>query len=224
MLDAALTIAVCGDAADSVDECLATAPGRGRGRHCIPPRAGARRRRGDAVPDAAPGAPPRGAARAHRRPHGAADLARIAHHAEHAADGEAVLRYAPAAAEQATRLGAHREAAAQYARALSFAESLSPEEQASLHERRSDALYLTDDQVEAIAELDWRSNTTFERAARPRGGRPGPPRVVSHVSRPPRRGGGFRDPVDRRARRATGKRAPRRRDGGDGADRGVPRR
>jgi hypothetical protein len=48
---------------------------------------------------------------------GSLDLARVAYHAEAAADRDAVLRFAPAAAEQARRLGAYREAAAQYARA-----------------------------------------------------------------------------------------------------------
>ena len=50
------------------------------------------------------------------------DLARLAHHAEAAGDREAVLEFAIAAAEQATALNAHREAAAQYARALRFAD------------------------------------------------------------------------------------------------------
>lgn len=49
------------------------------------------------------------------------DPARIAHHAEAAGDAAAVLEYAPRAAERATALRAHREAAAQYARALRFA-------------------------------------------------------------------------------------------------------
>ncbi len=155
MLDAALTLAVCGDASDSVDECLATgilvAGGGGIAfRHEL-----AR----VAIEESL--SPTRRLA-LHRavllaltdRPHDAADLARIAHHAEQAVDRDAVLRYAPAAAEEATRLGAHREAAAQYARALRFAGDLSPEQQASLHERRSDALYLMDDQVAAIAELE----------------------------------------------------------------------
>ena len=46
------------------------------------------------------------------------DLARLAHHAEAADDADAVLRYAPAAGERAAQLGSHREAAAQFARAL----------------------------------------------------------------------------------------------------------
>ena len=40
---------------------------------------------------------------------GSPDLARLAHHAEAAGDAGAVLRYAPAAAERASALGAHRE-------------------------------------------------------------------------------------------------------------------
>ena len=57
-------------------------------------------------------------------PEGTADLARLAHHAEAAGDTEAVLEFAPAAAARASALGAHREAAAQYARALRFAGGL----------------------------------------------------------------------------------------------------
>src|SRR4051794_23647561 len=68
------------------------------------------------------------------------DLARLAHHAEAAGDAEAVLRYAPAAGERASLLGAHREAAAQYARALRFAEG---DERADLLDRRSYECYLT---------------------------------------------------------------------------------
>lgn len=44
----------------------------------------------------------------------APDLARLAHHAEAAGDAEAVLRFAPAAAERATAAGARREAADLY--------------------------------------------------------------------------------------------------------------
>ena len=51
---------------------------------------------------------------------GGDDDARLAFHAEGAGDGPAVLRYAPAAARRAAELGAHREAAAQYGRALRF--------------------------------------------------------------------------------------------------------
>ena len=50
------------------------------------------------------------------RPVAADNWARLAHHAEAAHDGAAVLMFAPVAAERAARLRAHREAAAQYAR------------------------------------------------------------------------------------------------------------
>ncbi|HEX6725400.1 MAG TPA: AAA family ATPase [Gaiella sp.] len=79
-----------------------------------------------------------------------ADVARVAHHAEQAADPEAVLRFAPAAAAEAARVGAYREAAAQYARALRFADDLAPGDRADLLEGRSRACYLADDQTEAI--------------------------------------------------------------------------
>ncbi|NIQ52698.1 MAG: hypothetical protein GWN71_04385, partial [Gammaproteobacteria bacterium] len=42
------------------------------------------------------------------------EAARLVHHASGAGDDAAVLRLAPAAAEEAARLGAHREAAAHY--------------------------------------------------------------------------------------------------------------
>jgi DNA-binding CsgD family transcriptional regulator len=71
------------------------------------------------------------------------DLARLAHHAEAAGDGEAVLRLAWAAGDRAAALGAHREAAAQFARALRFADAISSEERAELLERRSYECYLT---------------------------------------------------------------------------------
>jgi DNA-binding CsgD family transcriptional regulator len=49
-----------------------------------------------------------------------ADPARLAHHAEAVGDAEVVLRFAPLAAVQASRLGAHRQAAVHYRRALRF--------------------------------------------------------------------------------------------------------
>jgi DNA-binding CsgD family transcriptional regulator len=86
-------------------------------------------------------------------PNAAADAARLAHHAEAAGERDAVLRYAPEAGEQAAAVGAYREAAAQYGRALRFGDDLPTEERAALLERQSDAYYLTDDQLQAIATL-----------------------------------------------------------------------
>jgi DNA-binding CsgD family transcriptional regulator/tetratricopeptide (TPR) repeat protein len=85
---------------------------------------------------------------------GAPDLARLAHHAEAAGDGDAVLRFAPAAAAGAASLGAHREAAAQYARALRFGDRLPPAERAELLELRSRECFHTDQYDEGIAGLD----------------------------------------------------------------------
>jgi DNA-binding CsgD family transcriptional regulator/tetratricopeptide (TPR) repeat protein len=81
----------------------------------------------------------------------APDPARIAHHADMAGDGPAVLRFAPIAAARAASLGAHREAAAQYARALRFADALAPVEQAELLERHAYEGYLTGELDAAIA-------------------------------------------------------------------------
>jgi len=81
------------------------------------------------------------------------DLDRLAHHAEGAGDPEAVLRFAPAAADRAATLGAHREAAAHYARALPFADALPAAAHAELLERHSDECYVTDQIDEAIDAL-----------------------------------------------------------------------
>jgi len=78
------------------------------------------------------------------------DFARFAHHAEAAGDGEGVLRWAPRAAERAASSGAHREAAAQYARALRFADGCSLQTRAELLQRRADECYMTDQFAEAI--------------------------------------------------------------------------
>jgi DNA-binding CsgD family transcriptional regulator/tetratricopeptide (TPR) repeat protein len=87
-------------------------------------------------------------------PNGALDLARLAHHAEAAGDTDAVLQFAPAAAAHDASLGAHREAAAQYARALRFGDGLPLSQRAELLERQADSCYLTDQYDEGIAALE----------------------------------------------------------------------
>ena len=82
------------------------------------------------------------------------DAALLAHHADGARDREAVLRYGPLAAEQAARFGAHREAAAQLARTLRYAEDLPGEELAALLETRSYECYVTALLDEAIADCE----------------------------------------------------------------------
>ncbi|HSS94313.1 MAG TPA: AAA family ATPase, partial [Candidatus Dormibacteraeota bacterium] len=81
---------------------------------------------------------------------GVRDLTRLAHHAEGAGDAQAVMELAPAAAEQATSFGAHREAAAQYARALRFSHAMSRETLADFLDRRAYACYLSGQFSEAI--------------------------------------------------------------------------
>jgi predicted ATPase len=68
---------------------------------------------------------------------GSSDHARLAHHAEAAGDANAVLRFAPEAARRASALGAHRESAAQYERALRFGERMTPGQRAEILEHRS---------------------------------------------------------------------------------------
>jgi DNA-binding CsgD family transcriptional regulator len=79
------------------------------------------------------------------------DLARLAHHAEAAGNTEAVLRYAPAAAERAASLGAHREAAAQYARALRHAGKLATAERLTLLEEYAIETHGTGQITESLA-------------------------------------------------------------------------
>jgi DNA-binding CsgD family transcriptional regulator/tetratricopeptide (TPR) repeat protein len=118
-VDADLFLRAAGCGMSAIDECLTAAvvvsEGNGfRFRHEIARRA---------VEEALP---------AHRRVSlnqrvlkllraGVADAARLAHHAEGADDADAVLQFAPVAAREAASLGAHREAAKQYERALRYA-------------------------------------------------------------------------------------------------------
>jgi DNA-binding CsgD family transcriptional regulator/tetratricopeptide (TPR) repeat protein len=75
---------------------------------------------------------------------GCEDDAQLAHHAEGAADQSAVLRYAPRAGRRAAALSSHREAAAQYERALRFVGGQEPAVVASLYDRLADELSLID--------------------------------------------------------------------------------
>ena len=88
------------------------------------------------------------------RPGDALDFVRLAHHAEAVGDADAVVRFALPAAERASSMGAHREAAAQYGRVLRFGAGLPLDERAHLLERRSHECYLTDQSDEAIAALE----------------------------------------------------------------------
>jgi ATP/maltotriose-dependent transcriptional regulator MalT len=77
------------------------------------------------------------------------DAARLAYHAEGAAERDAVLRHAAAAGHRAFAAGSHREAIAQFERALRFADGLAPEARAVLLEPLSQALSLNINNPEA---------------------------------------------------------------------------
>jgi ATP/maltotriose-dependent transcriptional regulator MalT len=87
-------------------------------------------------------------------PMGQPDPARLAHHADVAGDAAAVLAFAPAAAARAEAVGAHRQAAAQYARALRFGHDLTVEQRVAYLEGRFRSAYLADDCDEAIDALE----------------------------------------------------------------------
>jgi DNA-binding CsgD family transcriptional regulator/tetratricopeptide (TPR) repeat protein len=82
---------------------------------------------------------------------GGDDDARMAFHAEGAGDGPAVMRYAPAAARRAAELGAHREAAAQYQRALRFADETDAAAAARLYDAFGYEASLLDRMQDAVA-------------------------------------------------------------------------
>ncbi|HEU4761331.1 MAG TPA: response regulator transcription factor, partial [Gemmatimonadales bacterium] len=78
------------------------------------------------------------------------DFARLAHHADAAGDVEAILRFAPVAARRSSELGAHRAAAAQYARALRFASRLPDGERQELLRARLEACHLSGQTAESL--------------------------------------------------------------------------
>lgn len=77
------------------------------------------------------------------------DDARLAYHAEGAGDAGSVARHAPQAARHAASLGAHREAAAQYERALRFPPE-EPRELAELYDGFADSLAMVDRWPQAV--------------------------------------------------------------------------
>lgn len=73
--------------------------------------------------------------------HPGADPAWLVHHAHHAGDTGAVLRWTPIAARRAASVGAHKQAAAHYARAIPLAADRPAVERAELLEEYSLAAY-----------------------------------------------------------------------------------
>ena len=92
---------------------------------------------------------------------GGIDAAVCAHHAELAGDPAAVLEYALRAARRAAVLGAHREAVAQYERALRFAGGIAPAERAVLLDEYTAELLVVNRSADALeastdAVASWR--------------------------------------------------------------------
>ncbi|HUR14707.1 MAG TPA: AAA family ATPase [Mycobacteriales bacterium] len=88
------------------------------------------------------------------RAHAIRDDARIAHHADEAQDGAAVIEHGVAAATAASAVGSHREAAAQYARVLRYGEQLAPRDRAEVCESMAQAYGLLDRFEETAAGFE----------------------------------------------------------------------
>lgn len=97
-------------------------------------------------------------------PHGSPDPARLAHHAEAAHDAGAQLRYARAAGERASAVGAHREAAAQFLRALRVADALPPEHRADLFDNLAHE-YLVVNRADLAIEAGEKAVHLYEQAS-----------------------------------------------------------
>jgi DNA-binding SARP family transcriptional activator/DNA-binding CsgD family transcriptional regulator/tetratricopeptide (TPR) repeat protein len=90
-------------------------------------------------------------------------FARLAEHADIAGDGPAVLEFAIAAGDSAATLGAHREAAYQYGRAMPYAGLLDTDARIELLTKRGAECQTSDDHEHAIAA--WEEALVLLRAA-----------------------------------------------------------
>lgn len=100
-------------------------------------------------------------------PYGGPEPARLANHAQATGDPELVLKFASRAAAQASKLGAHREAAIHYGEALRFAELVPLEERAALFSARAFDLFVTVQLKEAIAAQEQAVRCYRELGLRP---------------------------------------------------------
>src|SRR5262249_11713977 len=94
-------------------------------------------------------------------------LARLVHHAAAAEDATRVLRFAPAAAQQASSQGAHRESAAYYTTALRYADQLEAEQPAELLDRLAHEHFLNGHREDAAQACEaalaiWRAQDRKE--------------------------------------------------------------
>jgi DNA-binding CsgD family transcriptional regulator/tetratricopeptide (TPR) repeat protein len=105
---------------------------------------------------------------------GVSDAARLAHHAEGAADGAAVLEFGPQAARQALANGAYREAIAQLGRSVRFA-SPTDDRRVELLEQLGDAQMVVANGV--AADEAWTEALAIRRE------RGDPPRLIGDLVR-----------------------------------------
>jgi DNA-binding CsgD family transcriptional regulator len=83
--------------------------------------------------------------------HEGADLSAVVHHAAQAGDAATLARYAPRAAEEASRAGSHREAAAHLRLALDQRDAYTEEDLANLLDRYAVECYANNDDGPALA-------------------------------------------------------------------------
>ncbi len=142
-IDAGLLVPILADCGSSMEACLATGI-------LVPDGVGLRFRHELVRMAVAAGVAPHRKAELHARllaaldARGDADPAILAHHAEGAGDQRAVLRHAPEAARRSSALGAHRESAAQFERALRCADGGDRQTRACLYEGVADEYALLD--------------------------------------------------------------------------------
>ena len=151
-VDRALLRQILADSGVSMEDCLATGI-------LVPDGTGLRFRHELVRMAVAAGVAPHQKAELHARlltvleEWGDLDPAVLAHHAEGAGDHQAVLRHAPEAARRSSALGAHREAAAQFERALRCADDSNGQTLAPLYEGVADEYALLDRWPETEAAL-----------------------------------------------------------------------
>ncbi len=159
-IDRALLLPILADCDASMEDCLATGV-------LVPDGVGLRFRHELVRMAVAAAVAPHREAALHARlladleERGDFDPAVLAHHAEGAGDHKAALRHAPAAARRSSALGAHREAAAQFERALRCADDSDGQTLAQLYEGVAAEYALLDRWPETEAAL--RIALTFRR-------------------------------------------------------------
>lgn len=100
------------------------------------------------------------------RPNPAADLSRRLHHAAGAEDSAKVLKLAPAAASQASKVGAHKQAAAALGLAIGFANRAPPDMAAQLYEDWAYELGLASNDYDDAIDAHHRSIAIWRKLGR----------------------------------------------------------